>query len=216
MLDSINDREVIVSPEYLIIYIFIEYCLERAPVRCKWEREIEDVTIYYNFFNEKIGSNFIFKSSLFSGSDSSFIVKFKDSIRVVATEKNLLLKNKEIPISNERINFDYVSEKSKKTKRLCLLNKVCRKFEHKNVKNIHLKENKYKNFCLIKTAKCKDCKSICAFSQNEINNLKIADITRELKNHFHPKSRMINKRVRNIEQSKKELFEHYRTIHNHF
>jgi hypothetical protein len=168
-------------------------------------REIADISCYYNLQNIRSGQGFELKSSIFSDLDKLLSIQ-----SIYDHEKILSIKaKKDNQPAQLGISIDYL-----KNKRIFLEFLQLESSQDENLQPGVVNGNKPK-FC---EEKCKNCNSKCTFSIFDLNNNKKinqAKIQTELKNHYHPSSRLIKKNIqRSTEQARLELIEHYKYKHN--
>ena len=158
-----------------------------SQVLCE-ERFVENFQSYYNFSGDKTNM----WSTVFSDLKSRIQLKFKDRRETKASD---FATGPEEKFEIEPINFQK------------LLNK-------KKLVDSYLEfKPPLVNFCHTKKAKCNNCILRPEFSFAQIKSLTKIELLKELFRHGHPKSRLINKKQRTVQQIKDELIDHYKTVH---
>ena len=136
--------------------------------------------------------------------NKSIIVKFKD---VYDFKESEIYLGPEKVIVKEKIDFSYLLEKIRITK--SLLQKA-KKIEQEN-------DTFRKDFCRLKNSRCKACDANMNFTISQLyenfREINIQELKKELKNHKHPMSRVLNKKTNNKEQKRDEIIQHYKIVH---
>jgi hypothetical protein len=183
-------------------------------------RVIQNLTSYYNFFNNC--SEFM-KTHYMSDNEHFNIVNFKDSCKrvLIYLEKKGIEKMsdkvkpntiKSVTLKKKIFNWNLVQRKNKISQQLSRISSYS-EYSDMNSTQLHTYE-----FC---KEKCQNCKQICSFRISELNNdneksvVSALKIKTELKLHGHPASRSNKKtkKQRTLLESMIELKNHYFKFH---
>ncbi|CAF0988080.1 unnamed protein product [Brachionus calyciflorus] len=170
-------------------------------------RKINNIRLYYNFFNDK---EFNLKSTILSDLRVSKEIQFKDKIQYSELSST---NNSELKIENN-INLDYFSKKMYKLREL--LNDSNFKIDEKEIDVESIENGRSFSIC---TQECLNCKITTKFTTEQLEknskNLLHKEIQLELESHQHPKFKKnsITGKNRSKKEAVEELIKHYRNNH---